>query len=60
MWRLVRGNVLGFLGKFKDSHICFQITLENQMSRESRFPFNPISVRMWIPFKTCGYLDSQA
>ena len=29
MWRLVRGNVLGFLRIFKDSHIWLQITLGN-------------------------------
>ena len=28
-WRLVRGNVLGFLGMFKDSHIWLQITPGN-------------------------------
>ena len=56
MWHLVRGNVLGFLRMFKDSYIWLQITLGNQMSGESEFP---ISTRMWIPIKTCGYLDSQ-
>ena len=29
MWRLIRGNVLGFLGIFKDSHVWLQITTEN-------------------------------
>ena len=37
MWRLVRGNILGFLGMFKDSYIWLQITLGNQMPGESRF-----------------------
>ena len=42
MWRLVRGNILGFLGMFKDSHVWLQITPENQMPRESGFsPLNP-------------------
>ena len=38
MWRLVRDNVLGFTGMFKDSHIWLQIMQRNQMSEESRFP----------------------
>ena len=37
MWRLVRGNVLEFLGMFKDSHVWLQITPGNQMPRESEF-----------------------
>ena len=37
MWRLVRGNVLRFLGMFKDSYVWLQITLGNQMSGESGF-----------------------
>ena len=58
MWRLVRGNVLRFPIMFKDSHVWLQITLENQMSGESGFPLKPLSVGMWIPFKTGGYPDS--
>ena len=27
MWRLVWGNILGFLGMFKDSHVWLQIIL---------------------------------
>ena len=38
MWRLVRGNVLGFLEMFKDSYVLLQITPGNQMPRESGFP----------------------
>ena len=38
MWRLVRGNVLGFSVMFKDTHIWLQITLGNQMLGESGFP----------------------
>ena len=38
MWRLVWGNVLGFLGIFKDSHVWLQITPVNQMRGESGFP----------------------
>ena len=38
MWRLVRDNVLGFLGMFKDSHVWLQITLGNQILGESGFP----------------------
>ena len=38
MRRLVRGNVLGFLGMFKDSHVWLQITLGNQIPEESGFP----------------------
>ena len=38
MWRLVWGNVLRFLGMFKDSHVLLQIMLGNQMPEESRFP----------------------
>ena len=60
MWRLVQGNILGFLGIFKDSHVWLQITLRNQMPEVSGFPLYPLLVGMWIPFKTCGYLDSQA
>ena len=37
MWRWIRGNILGFLGMFKDSHIWLKITPENQMPRESGF-----------------------
>ena len=37
MWRLVRGNVLGFSRMFKDSHVWLQITLGNQMPGKSRF-----------------------
>ena len=37
MWRLVRGNILGFSGMFKDSHVWLQITLGNQMLREFGF-----------------------
>ena len=44
---------------FKNSHVWLQITPENQMTRESGFPFKPHSVEMWIPFKTGGYPDSQ-
>ena len=29
MWRLVRGNILGFLEMFKDSYVWLQITLGN-------------------------------
>ena len=39
MWHLVWGNVLRFLGMFKDSYVWLQITLRNQMSEESEFPF---------------------
>ena len=35
MWHLVWSNVLGFLRMFKDSHIWFQISPENQMLRVS-------------------------
>ena len=59
MWRLVRDNVLGFTGMFKDSHIWLQIMQRNQMSGESRFPFKPLLVGMWILFKIGGYLDFQ-
>ena len=38
MWRLTRGNVLGFSGMFKDSNVWLQIMLGNQMLRESGFP----------------------
>ena len=38
MWRLVRGNVLGFPEIFKDSHVWLQITLGNQMLEEFGFP----------------------
>ena len=38
MWHLVQGNILGFLGMFKDSHVWLQITLRNQISEESGFP----------------------
>ena len=38
MWRLVRDNILGFLGMFKDSHVWLQITSENLMPGESGFP----------------------
>ena len=38
MWHLVQGNVLGFSGMFKDSHVWLQITLGNQMSVEFGFP----------------------
>ena len=38
MWRLVRGNVLGFLGMFKDSHVWLQIMPGNQMPGEFGFP----------------------
>ena len=37
MWRLVWGNVLGFLEMFKDSHVWLQITPGNQMLEESGF-----------------------
>ena len=60
MWRLVGGNDLEFSGMFKDSYVQLQITLKNQMPEVSRFPLNPFFVGMWIPFKTGGYLDSQA
>ena len=59
MWHLVRDNVLGFPKMFKDSHVWLQITLGNQMSREFGCPLNPLSIEMWIPFKTGGYPDSQ-
>ena len=32
MWHLVRGNILEFLGMFKDTHVWLQITLGNQGS----------------------------
>ena len=59
MWRLVQGNVLGFLGMFKDSHVWLQITLENQMLGNLDSSFKSLSIEIWIPFKTGGYLDSQ-
>ena len=59
MWRLVRDNVLGFLGMFKDSHVWLQIMPGNQMLRNLDSPFKPLSIGMWITFKTGGYLDSQ-
>ena len=46
MWRLVRGNILEFLGMLKDSHVWLQITLGNQIPAESRFPLKPLSVGM--------------
>ena len=60
MWRLVRDNILGFLGMFKDSHVWLQITSENLMPGESGFPPQTPLSRNVIPFKTCGYLNSQA
>ena len=53
MWHLVWDNVLGFSGMFKDSHIWLQIMPGNLDS-----PFKPLSVGIWIPFKTGGYPDS--
>ena len=42
MWCFIRGNILGFLGMFKDSHVWLQITPGNQMLGESGFPpLNP-------------------
>ena len=38
MRRLVRGNVLGFLGMFKDSYVWLQIIPGNQMLGEFGFP----------------------
>ena len=38
MWRLIQGNVLGFLGMFKVSHIWLQITLGDQMPGEFGYP----------------------
>ena len=38
IWRLVQGNVLGFPGMFKDSHVWLQITQGNQMPGEFEFP----------------------
>ena len=38
MWHLVQGNVLRFLGIFKDSYVWLQITPRNQIPRESGFP----------------------
>ena len=35
---LVRGNILGFLGMFKDSHVWLQIMPGNQMLEEFGFP----------------------
>ena len=45
---------------FKDSHVWLQITLENQMLENLDSLFNPLSVGIWIPFKTSEYLDFQA
>ena len=56
--RLVRGTVLGFLGMLKDSHVWLQITLKNQMSGVSGFPFNLLLIGMWFLFKIGGYQDS--
>ena len=60
MWCLVWDNILGFSGMFKDSHVWLQITLENQMLENLDSLFNPLSVGIWIPFKTSEYLDFQA
>ena len=58
MRRLVQGNILGFLGIFKDSHVWLQITLRNQMPEVSGFPLYPLLVGMWIPFIIGMYPDS--
>ena len=54
MWHLVQGNVLEFPRMFKNFHVWLQITSNNQMLGESRFPFKPILVEMWIFFKIGG------
>ena len=54
----VQDNVLGFLGMFKDSHVWLQIMQENQMPGASDSPFKPLSIGMWIPFKTGKNPDS--
>ena len=60
MWYLVQGNILGFSGIFKNSHIWLHITLRNLMLGNLDSPFNLLSVEMWISFKTGGYPNSQA
>ena len=56
-WRLVRGNILGFLEMLKDSYFWLQITQGNQMPGVYGFPHN-LLLGMWIPFETDGSLDS--
>ena len=59
MWHLVSGNVLGFLGMFKDSHVWLQKCQGIRCQGNLDSPFKPLSVGTWILFKTGGYPDSQ-